>query len=377
MKVAFFFGRISETYDYIFSILNTLDIFVDETKHEFFIFLEYAKDAQKIGIQSSKVHVINVNSSLFTQKYHSKDKLNRLIKRYRIQFLYIMTEYIKYNVSIPYAFTVWDLEHRFAPFFPEVNTSHNGRQWYRRELQYADRLPRASYLVTGTEQGKKEIVSFYGVPPERIKVIPFPSPAWDIKRESNIMVREKIPEDFLFLPSRFHPHKNHIVVILAVKVLKEKYGIPITVVFSGFGRNREYIERKVQEEGLANQIFFLGFVSRDDIVCLYAHALALIFPSFFGPDNLPPVEAFYMGCPVIASDIPGSEEQIGDAGLRFNPKDEYELAEKIYQLLNNPNLRETLIKRGSERVRNLTPQRYMKEIIAVLDEFEPIRRTWE
>jgi glycosyltransferase involved in cell wall biosynthesis len=41
----------------------------------------------------------------------------------------------------------------------------------------------------------------------------------------------------------------------------------------------------------------------------------LRYPSFFGAENLPPLEAFALGCPVIAADMPGAREQLGDAAI--------------------------------------------------------------
>ncbi|MFM6269445.1 MAG: glycosyltransferase, partial [Dolichospermum sp.] len=53
---------------------------------------------------------------------------------------------------------------------------------------------------------------------------------------------------------------------------------------------------------------------------LYINAFSLAFMSFFGPDNLPPLEAMALGCPVIASKVSGSEEQLGNNALLVNPK---------------------------------------------------------
>ena len=62
-------------------------------------------------------------------------------------------------VSVPYIATVWDLQHRSRPYFPEVSVT--GWSWEERERTYSSILPRASYILTGTHAGKNEIVHYY------------------------------------------------------------------------------------------------------------------------------------------------------------------------------------------------------------------------
>ena len=68
---------------------------------------------------------------------------------------------------------------------------------------------------------------------------------------------------------------------------------------------------------------------------MYKNAFALVYASFLGPNNIPPLEACALGCPVVAANIPGAFEQMGDAAAFFDPKDEYDLAEKIKMLLES------------------------------------------
>ena len=63
--------------------------------------------------------------------------------------------------------------------------------------------------------------------------------------------------------------------------------------------------RSARELGVAERVHFLGFVETDELVALYHHAHALTYMSLFGPENLPPLEAMALGCPVVAADVPG------------------------------------------------------------------------
>jgi glycosyltransferase involved in cell wall biosynthesis len=151
----------------------------------------------------------------------------------------------------------------------------------------------------------------------------------------------------------------------------------LNVVFVGRDDgNKKYIYNRIEQLGLSELFIHYGLVSEDNLLHLYEKASMLVYPSITGPDNLPPIEAFALGCPVIASNIPGSREQLGDAALLFDPFNENELAEKIYILYTNDKLRESLIKKGIERVNNWTPESYVKSIISIFDEFSKIARMW-
>src|SRR5207237_6148870 len=77
------------------------------------------------------------------------------------------------TLEMPFITTVWDLQHRLQPYFPEVGQE---KQWEKREQLYATTLRRASFVITGTEAGKADIELFYQVPTERIKILPLPTP---------------------------------------------------------------------------------------------------------------------------------------------------------------------------------------------------------
>src|SRR5205823_751648 len=111
------------------------------------------------------------------------------------------------------------------------------------------------------------------------------------------------------------------------------------------------------ELGLAGQVRFLGYVPDEDISALYRRALVLVMPTFFGPTNIPYLEAWSLGCPVITSDVRGLPEQVGDAGLLVDPRDEGALAEAIWRLRSDEALRRSLVERGRRKVAEWTPRR--------------------
>jgi glycosyltransferase involved in cell wall biosynthesis len=151
----------------------------------------------------------------------------------------------------------------------------------------------------------------------------------------------------------------------------------IEMVFTGSDKgNAGHVFGKINELGLHDQVHMLGFVPREDLRALYSEALALTFASFFGPDNIPPLEAFTLGCPVIASRVSGAEEQLGDAALLFDPADPEDLVSAILTISRDQQLRARMVQKGAEIAKTRTPQAYVEQVCKILDKFAPIRRCW-
>jgi len=318
-------------------------------------------------------------SPIFYEIWRRISKLEKLIKIHDIDILWFVSlGFIP--ASLPYIVSTWDLQHRLQPWFPEV--SHNG-QWERRERNHAKMLRSASIILTGTEEGKKEVEYFYQVPTHNIKVLNIPLATEESEESTHLFqdlsqdLDKLTTKSFLFYPAQFWAHKNHIGLLQAVQILRDRHNLNFPVIFVGADKgNQKYIEQAVTDLKL-EQVYFLGFVSREQLIWLYRHAFALVFPTFFGPDNLPPLEAFALGCPVIASKVAGADEQLGNAALLFDPKQPEDLAIAIKSLWKDPEIRQNLIELGLIKAKQWTAIDYVNHICQILDDFAPIRRCWD
>jgi glycosyltransferase involved in cell wall biosynthesis len=90
-------------------------------------------------------------------------------------------------------------------------------------------------------------------------------------------------------------------------------------------------------------------------------------PTFFGPTNIPQLEAFAMGCPVATSRIYGIPEQVGDAALLFDPHSVDEIHECMVQLWTDDLLCETLAERGRRHAREWGPPQFRDRLQQVID----------
>ena len=153
---------------------------------------------------------------------------------------------------------------------------------------------------------------------------------------------------------------------------------PPALVLVGADRGtRAHVLREAEGLGVGGRIHILGFVDRDTLVALYQQAEALLFPSLFGPDNLPPLEAMALGCPVVAARVDGAEEQLGDAALLVDSLDASAYATAIRSLRDDPAMRAALVARGHIRARRWTATQYAAAGLALIDEhIAPVRALW-
>jgi len=281
-------------------------------------------------------------------------------------------------VNIPFYTVVWDLQHRLQPYFPEV--SGQG-EWETRENAFQTTLRRATGVFAGTEVGSEEIQRFYQVPAERIHILPHPTPGFALEPpdvdDAAILGDFKLAPGFLLYPAQFWSHKNHAGLLQALCVMRDKHKEYRTLVLVGSDQgNRNHIESLAKQWGLSDQVRFLNFVSREQLVALYRQAAVLTYVSYFGPENLPPLEAFALGCPVVASRVSGAAEQFSDAAILVDPKSPEAIADAVVDLVRNSVLRSRLISRGRVRASKFTGDDFVAGAMKAFDDFSAVRLCW-
>ena len=102
---------------------------------------------------------------------------------------------------------------------------------------------------------------------------------------------------------------------------------------------------------------------------LYRQSIALVMPSYFGPTNLPPLEAFQLGTPVLYPNKPGLKEQVGNAALLMDLKDPNSMALHLKDLIENKQLRNQLINAGYERLKYLNSYDRVAILKDIIDNF--------
>jgi glycosyltransferase involved in cell wall biosynthesis len=310
---------------------------------------------------------------LGVRAFSPRTSFERALLRDGIQFVWFLDPYAE-PCALPYIFTVFDVEYLRQPWFPEVS---NRGEWERRDLHYRQYLRRATRVIVPNEAGLHQVVNLFNVPPERVLQLPHPTPPHALNHRTPVSNRtSRVDQPYLLYPAGSWPHKNHISALEALQQVNssrtERYSLVLTGADKG---NFDHIRDSAVSMGIARDVEILGYVGVTELMELYADAHALLYLSFFGPENVPPLEAFAVGCPVIAADIPGASHQLGDAAILVPPSDTKAIAAAIRSVSDSA-LRERLVRAGRSRAAERTGETYLWNVVSFLDDFESVRRLW-
>lgn len=270
----------------------------------------------------------------------------------------------------PFVFTLHDLQERH---FPE-NFSLATRLW--RRLTNWLLVRGARRVICESEFVKRDIVRYVNPCASKIDVIPAPPTALvrastGAEAETTVeAVRLKfgLPGAYLFYPAQFWPHKNHLRLIEAFSMLAGAHP-GCTLVLTG--RECDYfnqMKRRIREAGLESRVRHLGYVEQDELVALYRGATVMVMPTLHESISIPVYEAFSLGCPVCVSNVVALPEQVGDAGLLFDPSSPEDMAEKIGRLLSDPELRSNLVAKGYRRIASVTHEQYADRLKTLIED---------
>ena len=262
--------------------------------------------------------------------------------------------------------TVLDI---IAYLFPESVTLITRLRY---KLLLSRTLRTADKITAISNSTKKDLISYFNVPEEKIKVIPL---AADEKFE--VLNNEKINEvkqkfnlkyPFILYVGGLAIHKNIPTLIKAFYKIKKK-GIQNKLVIAGEkGWKYKEIFETIDKLNLQKDVIFTGYVLDEDLPALYNAADLFVYPSLYEGFGLPPLEAMACGCPVITSNTSSLPEVVGDAGIMIDPHDVDGLADAMHEVLTNDGLREDMIKRGLERAKMFSWEKCAKETLKVYAE---------
>jgi glycosyltransferase involved in cell wall biosynthesis len=260
---------------------------------------------------------------------------------------------------------VHDLMHRYEGRFPEVGAP---AEYDGRERLFSRHVRHAAAVLVDSRVGKQHVIESYGADEDKVHILPYiPSRmlSADFRRPVGL------PDDvvpFVFYPAQFWPHKNHVAIVQALALLGD--ALPLHCVFTGSTDKAGYsvVAEAVKQAGLEQRVHILGYVEECEISWLYKNAFALVMPTFFGPTNIPPLEAFKYGCPAIVSRIYGMPDQLGDAALYFDPQRPEEIAEELRRLALSPDLRNELINKGHKKLEQWKEVDFQQCFLTILEQ---------
>lgn len=222
-------------------------------------------------------------------------------------------------------------------------------------------------IITISESSKRDIIECLGVKPDKIYVTYLASryQSWDL-HEINLekMINFDFSQPYLLFVSTIEPRKNVKNLILAFNYLKQKYKINHRLVLIGQkGWKYEPIFEAIENSPWSKDIKHLDYLSDEMVAQFYAQADVFVYPSIYEGFGLPVLEAMTLGAPVITSNTSSIPEVAGDATLLIDPDDTTQLAEAIFRVISDSQLRQKLITKGKERAKLFTWENTARETL--------------
>ena len=198
-------------------------------------------------------------------------------------------------VDTPTINTVWDLGHRDVPEFIEIT---GDRHFEEREMFYRQALPKSFRVIVDTERTSERIQSIYGVLKERVII-----GGLGAVQPSVPEVRSRQTSRFFLYPSQFWPHKRHVLLLRAFRIVCNQNLDCKLILTGGDKGNLKHVMNVSKSLGIDSRVEFKGFVDASELAGLIKDAHCLVFPSQLGPSNLPPLEAALLGTKSLISNV--------------------------------------------------------------------------
>jgi glycosyltransferase involved in cell wall biosynthesis len=299
--------------------------------------------------------------------YGEPDPRNRGLVEEGIDVLFCpFTAPVRAEPDLPVVSVVYDLQHLSYPeFFTPAERAN--RDALLRVLE-----ERADRLVCISDDARRRFLESLRVSPDRVTTIPIAVharlPRVDPDETRATLERLGIRTPYLFYPANFWPHKNHRLLLTAYGALRARRpGVfPDLVLCGALAEPAALLAEAARAMGLEGCVRFLGYLPHRDLASLFEGATLVVFPSLYEGFGMPVVEAMHFGTPVACSDVTSLPEVAGDAALFFDPRRPEDVARAVERLLDEPELRATLARRGVERVAALDASSMARAYLDVL-----------
>ncbi len=232
-------------------------------------------------------------------------------------------------------------------------------------------LQRASMLIAVSDYARHEIASYFGYPIEKIQTIPLacapefhPRTAAEV---SPVLERHGLTYGrYTLFTGTVEPRKNIDALLDAYSALPESVRRQWPLVIAGYrGWQSEKLHERIRHAADAGWVYYLGYVSNEDLPFLYAGARLFGFPSHYEGFGLPVLEAMASGVPVVCSNSSSLPEVVGDAALMCDHDDVDTLSQLISRGLEDADWRLGAISRGLQRAAGFSWRKCADETIEV------------
>ncbi len=344
--------------EYTFELLSS--IFTEDKYNQYFLFSNSSKEIHNkfFSWDQPNIHYIHTrypNKILnFALAFGLLD-INKLLPEKIDHWYSPNLNFLSLDKNTKHTLTIHDISYEI---FPEFYTFKQ-RIWHK-IINPKKQCLLANTIVVPSENTKRDLVDYYQIDKEKIKVVyPGISPLFNLTeaqlkiQKTIIQKKYDLPENFILFLGSIEPRKNLLGLIKAFEKLpKEITDKFYLIIAGGSGWKNKNIYDYANRSKLRDHIKFLGYVAQADKPALYSLANLFVFPSFYEGFGFPVIEAMKIGTPVITSNCSSLPEIAKNSTYFINPNNFSDLSLAIKTLITNPKLYEQYLKRGLQTASN-------------------------
>ena len=272
----------------------------------------------------------------------------RLIKKYDADLFLSTDGFTSLRAKIKNVLVIHDLAFEHYPqYVPNIY-----RQFYKTfSPKYAQRAER---IATVSQYSKNDIINSYKIADEKIDVVyngvndRYSPLTQDEKQKARQQYAQGNPY-FAYIGS-LHPRKNILTLLKAFETFKQTDSGNVKLLLTGrlAWSNKEMMEFYDSME-FKDDVIFIGHANVEEIRLILGGSLALVYVSLFEGFGIPLIEAMQCETAIITSNVTSLPEVAGDAAVLVNPESVNEVASAMKKILENTELRNSLIEKGKVR----------------------------
>lgn len=308
---------------------------------------ELAEEVESLGIP---VHTFGLMAH-GSFDWHVVPALRRLIREQNVELVHSHL----YHANLYARLAAW---REGIPVIASVHNTYTRRKWHRHLINRL--LARLTFRITaGSADVERDIIAYDRVTPE--KVVRLPN-CIDLDRVTTSLTSAEAKQQLGFGPAdlviatvgRMEEQKGHAFLLDAFAHLREMpelEGMPLRLLVVGDGRLKAATVQRAADLGIAKVCHFPGSIK--DLADVYRSIDVFVMPSLWEGLSLAMLEAMAAGLPMIATDVGGARDVLGDGlrGVLVPPADARALARAIHDLLIDAERRSAMTDSGCRHVR--------------------------
>lgn len=315
---------------------------------------------------ASRSNVTVVRRGFSYQEPWRQFMLPLLLRQHQIDVCFFTNFVLSIAASCPMVLTIHDLS---VWLYPRTHSLRNVI-WARTLVPISTR--RSRNIIADSNSTKLDIVRLLKARSSKVTVIHLGAPDEcnpELQPEDEEAIQHYgIIKPYILYVGTLEPRKNLNTLIKSFdKVAKTRPDLHL-VLAGRRGWMAQAIFDELERRDLLGRVRITGYVREEYLSALYRQAAVFVYPSLYEGFGLPPLEAMSSGTPVIVSRSSSLPEVVGDAGLYVNPLDADDMARAMEAVVSNPELANSLRKKGLERAKQFSWKKTAERTLDILRE---------